>query len=101
MPSTTGDKQNQLLYREVNLRIREVSDSVGSDANLEFLCECGRSECTETFELTQAQFDELVNGGRLHLLVPGHKGSLIGQRVIAEHADFLVVVDEPPSGSTT
>jgi hypothetical protein len=48
------------LFREVNKRIREVSDGWGPDRGVEFLCECGREDCIVTFALTEAQFDGLL-----------------------------------------
>ena len=90
MASTTGNK-HQRLYREVNKRIREVSDLFGKDGPVEFLCECGREHCTATFALTQAQFDGLASGAERVLLAAEHRRSLNGRRIVAEYQDFLVL----------
>src|SRR5215211_1412861 len=46
---------NQVLFREVNERLREKLD--GSDGATEFLCECSRTDCIETVVLTIAEYE--------------------------------------------
>ena len=91
MQSRDGIERQKLLFREVNKRIREVSDSFGSDGNVEFLCECGRDGCTATFVLTHAQFDGLLTEPTHFLLASEHRESANGAHVIAEYDEFLVV----------
>jgi hypothetical protein len=85
-----GRAAEQSIYREVNRRIRDVSESWDGDDALDFLCECGDPDCTATFALTRAQFDGFTgDGGRL--IASEHLQALHGKRLIAEHDGFVVV----------
>jgi hypothetical protein len=88
MAHRNGDRRNQLLFREVNKRIREVSD--GLHVRVEFLCECGHADCTATVEAMAAQFDELLSDDGRFLIAREHQ-SLNGQPVIADYGDYLVL----------
>jgi hypothetical protein len=91
MVKSNGNRRNHFLYREVNKRIREVSQSFAADGPVQFLCECGREDCTATFELTQAQLDGLLSDASRMLLAADHEPSRNGARVLAEYDKFLVV----------
>jgi hypothetical protein len=91
MHHSNGNRRNQLLYREVNRRIREVSDSFGSNEKVRLICECGREDCAATFELTYAQFDGLLDDPRRVLLATKHRPSGDGARVLAEYDKFIVL----------
>jgi hypothetical protein len=95
MAHMNGDRRNQLLFREVNQRIREVSDGWGPDGAVEFLCECGHEECVATFALTEAQFDGLLGNEDRFVLASEHRSEANGHRILAEYDDFLVVAAEP------
>jgi hypothetical protein len=91
MAYRNGDRRDQPLFREVNRRIREISD--GLDGRVEFLCECGRAACTATVEATPTQFDDLLSDdGRF--LIARECQSLNGQAVVAEYGDYLVLKAE-------
>jgi hypothetical protein len=91
MAYRNGDRRDQPLFREVNRRIREISD--GLDGRVEFLCECGRADCTATVEATPTQFDDLLSDdGRF--LIARECQSLNGQAVVAEYGDYLVLKAE-------
>lgn len=46
--------------REVNARIREVSDRFGTpDGSYRLLCECGEVGCAERLDVPAAGYDEL------------------------------------------
>jgi hypothetical protein len=92
-----GNRRNQLLYREVNRRIREVSDSFGSDGKVRLICECGREDCAATFELTQAQFDGLLDDPTRVLLATKHGPARDGARVLAEYDKFIVLAADENS----
>jgi hypothetical protein len=90
----TGSRHSQVLYREVNQRIREVSESFEADENVEFLCECGHEDCMTTLELTRAQFDGLLRDPGHVLLAAEHGASADGARILAEYESFIVVAAE-------
>lgn len=91
MAIANGNLRGQRLYRDVNKRIREVGIGFGVEGPAHFLCECGQDDCTSTLELTLAQFDGLLDDPGRVLLAAEHRGSLNGQRVIAEYDNFVVV----------
>jgi hypothetical protein len=48
------------LLREVNARIREVSDRFGTPEGFyRLICECGRENCEERFEVPVADYEDL------------------------------------------
>ena len=95
MAHRNGNRWNQVLFREVNKRIREVSDGWGPDGGVEFLCECGREDCIVSFKLTEAQFDGLLGNEDRFVLAREHGSEANGHRILAEYDGFLVVGAEP------
>ncbi|HSK17167.1 MAG TPA: hypothetical protein VK915_13510 [Gaiellaceae bacterium] len=63
--------RNEVLFREVNERIEEVKSP--QDEATEFLCECGRRECTETIALTKAEYEAVRADATTFAVVPGHE----------------------------
>jgi hypothetical protein len=81
--------RNQLLFREVNERIREVLDSQGDST--EFLCECSRDDCTETILLSLEEYDRIRSTPNHFLTEPGHE--LLGIERIVHQTDRFVTVE--------
>lgn len=50
--------RNEALFREVNERVKEVSAEAPLD-RIEFLCECGDEECTESVSLDRTEYEQL------------------------------------------
>ena len=52
--------KRRVLLREVNSRIREVSDRFGTPEGFyRLMCECGRADCGERLEVPVADYEEL------------------------------------------
>jgi hypothetical protein len=52
--------KRRVLLREVNSRIREVSDRFGTpEGSYRLICECGREDCGERFEVAVAEYEDL------------------------------------------
>jgi hypothetical protein len=52
--------KRKILLREVNNRIREISDGFGTPEGFyRLICECGRENCEERFEVQVAEYDDL------------------------------------------
>jgi hypothetical protein len=81
--------RNEALFREVNERVREVSE-VGPRERTEFLCECGDSECTESISLTLAEYEGLRADPLLFGVKPGHAIPDV-EEVVAENERFQTV----------
>jgi hypothetical protein len=97
MAHGNGDRQNQLLFREVNKRIREVTEGWGSEGPVQFHCECGREDCTATLELTPAQFDDLASGDDRFLVARGHNRRKVRNPWSSRSGDAIALRAEAPS----
>jgi hypothetical protein len=79
--------KNEVLFREVNERIREITSP---PAEAEFLCECGDAACTQPVPMSLAEYEQVRVEGRHFFVVPGHEKPDI-ERVVATTERFLVV----------
>jgi hypothetical protein len=92
----TRRAHNEVLFREVNERVEEVTTglTVGygeADALLiGFICECGQEDCSEPLEVTHRQYEAVRSDPRHFLVFPGHEHTDLA-RVIERHGRFLVV----------
>ena len=62
--------RSQVLFREVNDRIREMLDSAGP---MEIVCECTDKDCTATIILEREEYDRARSDPTHFLVVPGHE----------------------------
>lgn len=66
--------KNEVLFRDVNERVREISDDAWNVAEpIEFLCECVQTECLERISLTLPAYEEVRSNPTHFFLVPGHE----------------------------
>jgi hypothetical protein len=66
--------KQQRLLRDVNARIREISDRFGTpEGHYRLLCECGRDDCDERVEVEVALYAEIRRTSG-YLLAPSHGG---------------------------
>jgi hypothetical protein len=63
--------RNEVLFREVNERVQEVSERAATDT-IEFLCECGDKLCTQSISLRRAEYERLRSDPLLFGIKPGH-----------------------------
>lgn len=85
--------QNELLFRELNERLREVAERTGILAgagDAAFLCECADPDCTQRLRLTREEYEEARGDRRTFLLAPGHEAVEI-ERVVADRGGYLLV----------
>ena len=84
---------NEALFREVNERVAELaSQYVGSETGgtVDFTCECGRAECSETIMVTIVEY-EAIRAQATHVgVVPQHEQPEI-ESVIERHPRSFVV----------
>jgi hypothetical protein len=81
--------RNEVLFREVNERVRQVSDDPPRD-EIEFLCECGRLDCTKSVALTRGEYEEIRADPMLFAVVPGHE-ILDVEDVVADRDRYFIV----------
>jgi len=88
---------NEALFREVNERIHEVSETlrVLPDGELlEFQCECGQPECDSVLSMSAAEYEHVRADNDRFAVLPGHEDGEI-ERVM-ERTERYVVVDKRP-----
>jgi hypothetical protein len=80
--------RNQVLFREVNERLREMLDeSVGAT---EFLCECSDTDCTENVSLDIPEYERVRARSNQFVVAPGHEIPEI-ERVVSNGGRYLLV----------
>jgi len=86
--------RNEALFREVNERIREVSDNFGEDQETyDFVCECSDAACTQRVVLTRAQYEDVRSDPTRFVVVKGHVLPEI-EAVVDQAEDHVVVEKE-------
>lgn len=64
--------QNEALFREVNERIKETADDLGSDSPFEYFCECANADCTFQITLTAVQYESIRADPTQFAVLPLH-----------------------------
>jgi hypothetical protein len=84
--------RNEAVYREVNERIREVHSEIGADERTDFLCECGRDECTTPISLSLAEYEEVRSDPTHFAVVPGHE--VVDVEHVLKQTDRFSVIEK-------
>jgi hypothetical protein len=93
---TTADRelraaQNQLLFRSVNERIKQLGETRGgARPELDFACECADRTCVERIRLSLLQFLAIESEENRFIVLRGHE-DLDVEDVVAERQRFLIV----------
>jgi hypothetical protein len=88
--------RNEAVFREVNERIEGMHEasSAGAEERIDFLCECGNEECTETVAMTLAEYEEVRSDATHFVVLPGHEQPEI-EHVTDANSRFRVVRKHP------
>jgi hypothetical protein len=81
---------HQVLFREVNERIAELSGEWSDTGVSLFVCECSDPGCTETLEISPDEYERARADGARFVVTPGHQQAEV-ERVVADLDRFLVV----------
>jgi hypothetical protein len=85
------EARNEAGFRDQNEWIGATSDSFGAEPSVEtFVCECGDGDCTETIQLTRAEY-ESVRATSTHFAVAPNHENPESEGVVSECARFAVV----------
>jgi hypothetical protein len=85
---------NEALFRDVNERILEISDSFGQkDATYDFLCECSDPSCSARVVLTRAEYEHVRSDSTRFVVAKGHALPEI-ESVVKQAKDHVVVEKE-------
>ena len=82
--------RNQLVFREVNDRIHEVTERFDVAHPIQFICECSREDCTETVSLAAEEYAGVRSSPTLFVIVPGHETFEVEQ-VVDVNERFMLV----------
>jgi len=82
--------RNQVVFREVNERIAELTGLVSQTGVNLFICECSDPGCAEAVEITAAEYEAVRADGCRFVIVNGHQMPEI-ERVVEGNSRFLVV----------
>ena len=89
---------NETLFREVNERVKEVNLEFAADQPADFLCECGRVDCTQPVALTLAEYEAVRRDPTHFAVAPGHEFPDI-ERVLSQTERFAVVEKVAPGAA--
>ena len=89
---------NETIFREVNERIKDVNLGFAADEPADFLCECGRADCTQPVGLTLAEYEEVRRDPTHFAVAPGHEFPDI-ERVLSQNERFGVVEKVAPAAA--
>jgi hypothetical protein len=87
--STQRLARNQVIFREVNDRLRALADAV-PDGEAEYLCECSNVDCTDKIELKPFEYEAVRARPKTFFIVPGHE-RLEVERVVDELNRYMIV----------
>jgi len=92
MPNRSRIAKNEILFREVNERIRELGDrfGLGPGDTMDFLCECSRRSCGSSVPLTLEEYEQVRSSDRHFFVLPGHVDPEF-ERVVRATERFVVV----------
>jgi hypothetical protein len=85
--------RNEAMFRSVNERVEEVVQPGPTEA-IDFLCECGDTECVEKITLTREEYESVRMDGAQFAIVVGHEIPAI-ESVVRRGDRFLVVRKHP------
>ncbi len=90
--------KNEVLFRDVNERIKDINRDMGLGEEGEFICECGNEECTVPITLTMKEYESVRAHPTRFAISPGHE--LIDvERVVAQNDRFSVVEKFPEAAA--
>ena len=64
--------RNQVIFREVNERLRALADAV-PDGKTDYLCECSDVECTDKIELRLLEYESVRARPKTFFIISGHE----------------------------
>ena len=78
--------KNEAVFREVNERINDLTREDAA----EYLCECGNATCTETIQMTVAEYERVRADPTHFAVLPGHEIPEV-EDVVGRNEGFRVV----------
>ena len=88
--------KNQILFREVNERVRETLGR--EEGPLDFVCECGNEDCIDRVTLDVREYERVRSNVTLFLIATGHE-RLDVERVVDQGDGYLLIQETVDAGS--
>jgi hypothetical protein len=88
--------RNEARFREINERVERDLEPIldAQDELLPFVCECGRTRCAETIQLTVAEYEDVRRESARFVLVSGHE--IVDVEDVVERTDRYAIVRKHP-----
>jgi hypothetical protein len=87
--------RNEVLFRDVNERIRAASESMSLGRQLEIFCECGRDDCVDKLSVEAAEYEAVRSNATRFIVKPGHQIEEV-EKVTASPDGYLIVEKDSP-----
>jgi hypothetical protein len=82
--------RNEEVFRGINERIEDGAEQHRISTPLPFHCECSDASCVATLSVVPSDYERVLNERFRFMVIPGHQDPSV-ERVVARHADYLVV----------
>jgi hypothetical protein len=84
---------NQSLFREVNERVNDVSDSFKVTTTFrDWVCECADDTCVERLNMSTRDYEAVRGEGTLFLVAPSEAHVWLDvERVVERHENYWIV----------
>ncbi len=89
---------NEALFREVNERIDQLHDELGTGSSFEIVCECGDAACIERLTITADAYEALREDVHRFAVMPGHERPDV-ERTVDRLEGYLVVEKTDPDAA--
>jgi hypothetical protein len=89
--------RNQVIFREVNERLRSLADAV-PDGKTEYICECSNVHCTDKIELRLFEYEAVRARPKTFFIAPGHERPEV-EHVVDRNGRYSIVEKLVPLGS--
>jgi len=88
--------RNESRFREINERVEHDLGPIvdAQDELLAFVCECARRSCTESVELSVAEYEAVRTDSTRFMVVAGHEIDDV-EDVVERHDRYLVIQKRP------
>lgn len=86
--------RNEMLFRQVNERLRELGESFSVVAErADFVCECADERCAQQIQLTLRDYERVRSDSRWFVIVRGHERPEV-ESVVWDVGEGLYVVQK-------
>lgn len=92
-----GTIENDIAFRALNERIRELESDWQSADPMAFVCECRSAGCTAAVYLTIDEYDEIREKPEQLLMLPHHV-AVDADRVVRSNDRYAIVEKLDPEG---